>query len=657
VGGDLYPYFFPQKTFLAKSLEQGEIPKWNPLVGFGYPVIAESQTAALYPPNLLAYSFLDVNTAYNTVQMAHYIFAFFSTWGLLRQLGIRQSGALIGATALVYGWFPPKICLEWAIIGGAWFSVILWSATHYLQSGRLRSWMFIAIFLAMDLLAGHFHLAFITLLALLPLPWMTGTVDARPWAGWKRTMKMWIAVCIGFTMASVQLLPTLELKQLSQRQEENEAFSPTYGHLPPLAFSQLISPQSWHGPEIDTDAKLQASRTLAVPDATNKVEAHLYVGLSGVVLVLLGLLVPSLRQQYKNRPLIRWWLFAIAGALLATGWPTYYLSNLPGIGFFRGPGRYSLLTALAFAVLAATAWDALWQRWKVNSITISTITAIVLTITVGDLWAVSREYAFGPPEFYGRQVFYSVILDEPVVEFANESQFADAIDGTNPRTRIYAPGANITTILGCSTLPVYLGLGPAIYETDRLRADFTLTDPAQVKLQRKQLNDNGVTHLLMEHQLDAELWNLETLGPIRDPFLNRVLARREPFYVYQIKDAVSPISLNDPDAGTILDVIQTANEITVEVNANSATKLIVRHLNYPGWNTILDGKQVATNNTDDLFRTVSIPPGTHTVEWKYQPTSFKYGSWFSLFGGIVLCLLSFRFRKLIEESSHQSSQT
>ena len=41
IGGDLFPYFFPQKAFLADQLRAGVIPLWNPLTGHGYPTIAE----------------------------------------------------------------------------------------------------------------------------------------------------------------------------------------------------------------------------------------------------------------------------------------------------------------------------------------------------------------------------------------------------------------------------------------------------------------------------------------------------------------------------------------------------------------------------------------------------------------------------------------
>src|SRR4051794_28342803 len=80
VGGDTYTYFFPQKAFFADELKAGRFPLWCPLVGHGYPVVAESQTGVFYPPNLILFRLFEVNTAYNAAQIIHYILAFMATW-------------------------------------------------------------------------------------------------------------------------------------------------------------------------------------------------------------------------------------------------------------------------------------------------------------------------------------------------------------------------------------------------------------------------------------------------------------------------------------------------------------------------------------------------------------------------------------------------
>ena len=52
--------------------------------------------------------------------------------------------------------------------------------------------------------------------------------------------KVLAGVIAGFALAAVQLLPTWELKQLSQRAAEGSAHDPGYGHIPP--WSSLGSP-------------------------------------------------------------------------------------------------------------------------------------------------------------------------------------------------------------------------------------------------------------------------------------------------------------------------------------------------------------------------------------------------------------------------------
>ncbi len=162
VGGDLYPYFFPQKAFFSDRLQAGEFPLWNNLTGFGYPVLGESQTGAAYPPHLVAYYWLDVNTAYNVEHLLHYVLCFVATWLFARRVGLGASGSTLMALVFTYGWFPPRACLEWAIVTGAWLPVALWCVESFLQTRWWRYAIGLSFALGLQLLAGHFHLAFIT---------------------------------------------------------------------------------------------------------------------------------------------------------------------------------------------------------------------------------------------------------------------------------------------------------------------------------------------------------------------------------------------------------------------------------------------------------------------------------------------------------------
>lgn len=74
---------------------------------------------------------------------------------------------------------------------------------------------------------------------------------------------------------------------------------------------------------------------------------------------------------------------------------------------------------------------------------------------------------------------------------------------------------------------------------------------------------------------------------------------------------------------------------------------------YPGWKAFLDGDEVTIYRANYLFRAVALPPGRHTVEFRYEPASFALGIWISgavagitilLAGGSWLARLRRQFR-------------
>jgi len=125
IGGDVYTYFLPQKQFLAESLPQSIWPLWHSRTSFGYPLVAESQTGVFYPTNWILYRWLDCNVAYHVSHLVHYILATLGMWRLAREWKLSQLSALLAALIYVYGWFPPRSCLEWAIIGGCYLPFAL----------------------------------------------------------------------------------------------------------------------------------------------------------------------------------------------------------------------------------------------------------------------------------------------------------------------------------------------------------------------------------------------------------------------------------------------------------------------------------------------------------------------------------------------------
>lgn len=629
IGGDTYSYFFPQKQFLSESLQSGEFPLWNNRTGFGYPLIAESQTGALYPPHLLLYGLLDVNTAYNANQIAHYVLAFVFTWLLARTLGVTAWGSAFAALIYVYGWFPPRMCLEWAIIGGAWLPLALFCVEKFLRS-RLWLWLAsLAIVLSVQMLAGHFNLAFITQLLLaawVPLRLFFWTDHVDESLRNRRAVACGHvigAMGLGFGLAAVQLLPTLELKQISQRETaDSNDFDPGYGHIPPLYLSQVVASWwYWYDADIDRNRALAQLDALAVPSGTNETEAHLYFGLAALVLIGLALLRSDLRPAVWNRQSTVWLIIAGAAIAYAVGWLLPLGQRLPGFGFFRGPGRYGILATLAVGMVAGAALGALIRSGKKRRGVL--IGLAVLIATTGELYVVAR------------QLGVAVMLRQPVVARAPHSQLRRFLNRYPGMVRLYAPGPNLPNLLGVSSVPEYLGIGPAPYYHPDLRA------PELEQVTPKFMNwarSAGVTHILSFDRLYQED-GTEQPGLVfaePDAFLNPAWARGEyePIYLYET-GRLSRMTFAESHPGQQIEMTAyRANFVTFAVKTPQPATLVLTDLDYPGWTVTIDKQPAESRTYAGQFRSVVVPAGEHVVNWKFQPMSVQAGAGISF-----VCLL------------------
>ncbi len=664
IGGDLYPYFFPQKTVYADQLAEGRLPLWNRSVGFGYPLLAESQTGVLYPPNPLLYRLLSVNAAYNVSQIVHYVLAFLFTWLFMRRLDLSAAAATLAAVVFVYGWFPTRICLEWAIIGGVYLPLSLWCVESFLQTGR-RGWLIgLAAALGVHLLAGHFNLAFITQLTVVSYTILRVVLSRETLASSLQNgqafrgilVPVTLAVACGFALSAVQLGPTWELKQRSQREQVGAHHDPGYGHIPPWYLSQIVAPWMWYTADSDPDQALNAIKVLSIGSATNKVEAHLYFGMAPWSLILCWLLVALLGGKPADRRHLIWLLLGLAAMAYTTGWLLPVTRHLPGFSFFMGPGRYGIVTTLAAGLLAGAGLDwvlagtGLNRRLKGRRPVIrGLLVTTVLALTLADLFWVSRH------------VTYAVMVADPPISHREQSEVRRLLkdyENAGPQlrpVRLWAPGANVASLTGFPATPVYLGLGPAAY----FDPEFVMPEPADDASpeqhretrarQRNWLQTAAVTHILRMERLDRSEWpHTKLVWQGFDRLLNPAWGRfQQPLYLYE---------MTEPGPFTRLQGTQTREEATVRAiddssveiqtsvgdgvaEAASATTLTVAQLDYPGWHVTIDGEEQGTA-TGELFLNAELSSGEHVVAWRYSPASVRWGAAISAiaWGGLIVAV-------------------
>ena len=101
-------------------------------------------------------------------------------------------------------------------------------------------------------------------------------------------------------------------------------------------------------------------------------------------------------------------------------------------------------------------------------------------------------------------------------------------------------GANLPTLLGVASTPVYLGLGPDEYFDPKTTMPEPLPfDEPPTSEQIEWLQRAGVTHVLSFSELDERLWPVTPVWSGYDPLLSRAWARGpgEPLYLYELKES------------------------------------------------------------------------------------------------------------------------
>ena len=94
---------------------------------------------------------------------------------------------------------------------------------------------------------------------------------------------------------------------------------------------------------------------------------------------------------------------------------------------------------------------------------------------------------------------------------------------------------------------------------------------------------------------------------------------------------------------TIYMTNYSPNEITYNSKNSSTGAVVFSEIYYPeGWNCYVDGKK-----NDQIFRAnyilrgAIIPEGSHVIEWKFEPETFRKSNSIALIGSILLYLLFF----------------
>jgi hypothetical protein len=374
--------FVPWWVYAWDCLRQGVLPLWNPLNGMGAPLIANYQLAFFYPPNWLLILFAGLGGKTFAAAMVAWGYTFLAmlhlAWGglgmsmLLRRLGFPWLAQVVGGLAFgLSGYVVARLGFFSMVWVAAWLPWVIYFADHLAGLGspveeeraRFRLLPGLVLCIGMQLLAGHAQLTWYTLL--LAGVWVTmGALrSGLGRSGWlKRLLLDWVslaaAALLAAGLAAVQLVPTFEFLQNSQRASAYAEDAMTYSFWP-WRLITLFSPDFFGSPA-------QGNYW----GYASYWEDHLYAGLLPLLLALASfwLLIREVvrwrRQKSapKSAPdkrrgiMIFAWLLVVLSFVLGLGRNTpvfpFLYQHVPTFSMFQAPARYLIWAAFTIPILA-----------------------------------------------------------------------------------------------------------------------------------------------------------------------------------------------------------------------------------------------------------------------------------------------------------------
>ena len=393
---DQYIAGYSFREFGAQVLRAtGGFALWNPYLFGGMPYVGAMHGDIFYPTALLRMA-MPTDAAMTWGMIIHYILGGFATWVFLRALGLRFTGALVGAVAyMLSGWNASYVNPghDGKIFVGAMLPLALLCVLRGVRDGRRWAWGALAIVVGLGMLSPHPQLMQYLLMGTgvfgLFVAFGMGEESPDRRTAFVRLGLALGAVLLGFAISAIQYLPVMEYTPFSPRGGGRDyAFATSYS-FPPVELINTLIPEftgileKYWGPN----------------------RLHHHSEYMGAAVWLLA--VASLRSVVRTRTTV----FFVGMFVLFTLWalggftPFYQIiyNLVPGSKFFRAPSTVFFVANFAFAVLAGLGAQGLMERAPSRRFVIAAVSTIGVILLLGVTGALTGlAEAFAGPELAER---------------------------------------------------------------------------------------------------------------------------------------------------------------------------------------------------------------------------------------------------------------
>ncbi len=622
----------------------------------------------------------------------HYFIAQCSMYVLGRKLNISLGGSTIAA--LSYGFSAPLVLHAFhpmQVEHLAWFPLIIACVYSALSMRSVLYAVIGGLLLGMTMLSGSpqmtlyigFFIGLMTLWFSLSgiLSKTSNILQASATAGLGGAV-----LAIGFGVFCVQYLPVREIASLSERAE----ISYEKASVGSLEYKQLINttvPKAFGS--MSPDQRNKAPFFLHERDYYLYWDTAFYFGVCAFILGLI-----AIQRYWRDKLwmfFIGSALFAFLFAVGSNGFVFPVFFQLPFFNALRIPARMMFLFSFCFCLLAAKGWDALTENSKNSSSLRPLIIAAAIPLffafgaASGFMIDIPSEKMESTIHGYGlvgilfvlaatalfflvqRKVIKSemgawivvllVFIDlnlalgdfnqskrNPVKE--GQEMFSDALRSqllpAPPdslfRVSMRAPGVIALKRNQGMTDGVMLYEGYNQLLLARRHPEVgnikRMLDLLNVKYEIAVDSLRGTAGFVRRPEYFPEAWMVYQTKVADEQSIQKVLADSNDYHSLAVIETPLTSPLSSKKASEVNHAVRCTeyhdNHASYEVRTDESGLCCFSEIWYPAWRAYVDGRPADVYRVNYCLRGVVVPPGTHTVEWRFESETFRSGMNISL---------------------------
>jgi hypothetical protein len=362
----------PARKLTATLLKQGNFALWTDSYGNGQPFLANPKNAVLYPTTWL-YLVLPLFTAFKLHYFFHVVVGWLGLYLLLKSYSLTRKAAFLGASVFAFsGMYVSSFEFYNHIAALAWAPAILLLLNRERLAPHLKL-VLLSSSWALMILAGAPEIILITLVLCVGQLFIKSGV-------WKRRTAA-LATSLGFAclLSAIQLFPSLELLQHTERQSQSVQWPLELVQLVNLPFPNVLGNDrqpghsdfwGWH--MFDNKFPLYYS---------------LYMGVGVLLLCVL-----ALKRPLDRKRMVFLLLFSVFFLLSCGRYSPFFFiyRSTPFLASIRYPVKFFLGSVFCLSVLAGMGFDKLTTGTRLETRTVRTL--LVSSVALATVYLV-----FEPP--------------------------------------------------------------------------------------------------------------------------------------------------------------------------------------------------------------------------------------------------------------------